>query len=146
MDQLRDESLNVGGGFPRTRGDGPADQDWATVGYQLPPHARGWTAPLRGMEGLPGASPARAGMDLGLGNNITGLDALPPHARGWTDAVAFLGSCSVASPARAGMDRVVGPLDPVTPCFPRTRGDGPSAGKDVDIDRTVSPARAGMDQ
>ena len=44
MDQLRDESLNVGGGFPRTRGDGPADQDWATVGYQLPPHARGWTS------------------------------------------------------------------------------------------------------
>ena len=163
-------------GFPRTRGDGPADRDrGAPDRERFPPHARGWTWGRSGSRRYL----VRAGMDMhesacfpsfprtrgdgpksGSGGRVP-RRMFPPHARGWT---------LERLRTHNGFPRTHGPCS--LRClsglrsFPRTRGDGPRSHRSDrrcsrfpphargwtfvpgrgPVQVAVSPARAGMDR
>ena len=145
MDPLRHPSRSTPCGFPRTRGDGPA-QDGGQPGRLLfPPHSRGWTLIKPRHEPAALVSPALAGMDRssrasGSGSSCfprtrgdgpltvpTGAipTQFPPHSRGWTRRASRRMNAARVSPALAGMDRSGRPGAFPWSRFPRTRGDGP---------------------
>ncbi len=135
-------------GFPRTGGDGPPWSSRACRKPRLPPHGRGWTGLCRYRSSCPAASPARAGMDLRIGE------------------VRVTRERAGASPARAGMDPPRRGRAGWRDGFPRTGGDGPAVADATTIDWQLpphgrgwtrgrdpparplpaSPARAGMDR
>ena len=133
-------------GFPRARGDGPANTARAATTTRLPPRSRGWTRSAYRLAESCDASPALAGMDLTPPFHAAALYGfprargdgptdqtdpryrrrLPPRSRGWTCPVGDLGQRAVASPALAGMDPQSYRSRPSSNSFPRARGDGPS--------------------
>ena len=96
---------------------------------------------------------------------VAGDAAFPPQARGWTAPIQQFPNLPPVSPAGAGMDPRSRSAPRRCGCFPRRRGDGPSAscagGRTVSFPpqargwtpderhrqhgATVSPAGAGMD-
>ena len=64
MDPACISTVTPAGGFPRTRGDGPDEDEKRWRRVRLPPHARGWTLEEEKPLDIACASPARAGMDL----------------------------------------------------------------------------------
>ncbi len=173
-------------GFPRTRGDGPDDNMGQIGPSQFSPHTRGWTALAAEKSRVLGVFPAHAGMDRGENGGENGTWGFPrtrgdgplrrpiqdhlhefsPHTRGWTGLLRRRRSPYRVFPAHAGMDRAANGYADSVCCFPRTRGDGPSAkscptpthkfsphtrGWTADIMGTrrriaVFPAHAGMDR
>ncbi len=147
MDRVVVRQRDKRGGFPRTRGDGPARRLSTRVGARFSPHARGWTGHQRARPAGVQVFPARAGMDRRYRPRRTCPASFPrtrgdgpyrlpyslahpafsPHARGWTAYVAARLAWEAVFPARAGMDRTR-PSNLITASrFPRTRGDGPSS-------------------
>ncbi len=63
MDPREVRDIPLGGGFPRTGGDGPVVGHVCYLGTWLPPHGRGWTGGREAERAGGSASPARAGMD-----------------------------------------------------------------------------------
>ena len=133
--------------FPRTRGDGPTGLMLPSGSGPFPPHSRGWTGTDRGDRASPEVSPALAGMDprssllrtpsrgfprtrgdgpvtVTVTPNAT---LFPPHSRGWTRRSDARAGREHVSPALAGMDPRPARRSAGWRCFPRTRGDGPSA-------------------
>ena len=114
----------------------------------FPPHARGWTVTVVPVSTPSVVSPARAGMDpktprlrhrrsrfprtRGDGPHPRPHSScrfsFPPHARGWTQYERQPREHPPVSPARAGMDPPRTAASGSAQSFPRTRGDGPSAG------------------
>ena len=145
MDPAGIPSRAYAGGFPRTRGDGPAPARRKNEPMWFPPHARGWTLRRAADRYRTGVSPARAGMDRGRTDRVWGATGFPrtrgdgpfidprhpqygefpPHARGWTRLARGASPPATVSPARAGMDRSAASSGGGAACFPRTRGDGP---------------------
>ena len=137
--------------FPRTRGDGPIQEQPFSHKTEFPPHARGWTRhPLRLRRGAV-VSPARAGMDPSVISTVSPSDGFPrtrgdgpalylavraqdrfsPHTRGWTPEHPAIVRDAMVSPARVGMDLRPRRVCPDGGRFPRTRGDGlePAGGR-----------------
>ena len=129
--------------FPRTRGDGPRDnqcRDKRRTGF-----------------------PAHAGMDLRQVVRTGGDDGFPrtrgdgprvlvsrtphvgvsPHTRGWTHVGQIGRWASDGFPAHAGMDPRLNTMQAELHGFPRTRGDGPAAQWLPVIDDMVSPHTRG---
>ena len=128
-----------------------------------PPHTRGWTR--QGPERLPFGlgSPAHAGMDpsssractrparlprtRGDGPHSAALRsrhaAAPPHTRGWTAPHSPSNADRTGSPAHAGMDPAGAIACRVAVWLPRTRGDGPYAGKGYDLHPMAPPHTRG---
>ena len=151
--------------LPRTRGDGPWIPAMTTRTASAPPHTRGWTWVGIGPQGPAGGSPAHAGMDLAAGRraepeyrlprtrgdgpdrrSVMALLAMaPPHTRGWTQDGRSRPDRVGGSPAHAGMDPPSLPVTSRRRWLPRTRGDGPFAGRVLGMDSAGSPAHAGMD-
>ena len=185
MDPRRRNRRSSGRGLPRTRGDGPPRGAKWERDPAAPPHARGWTLSHARDDAAGSGSPARAGMDraplrargrrrrlprtrgdgpLSVFVEGDGFEA-PPHARGWTVGRGRVHLRRAGSPARAGMDPAPLSVQSRPSRLPRTRGDGPEAGRLIDrwieapphargwtglrahlaVDARGSPARAGMD-
>ncbi len=156
------------GGFPRTRGDGPALVSPSGRSLSFSPHARGWTARWAVFCDTLGVFPARAGMDRPT-PPVTSRSRCFPRTRGDGPATTRLRVTLPEPhvfPARAGMDRLARRADPGGHGFPRTRGDGPAStgtgttarqfsphargwtalGSGSIMIAKVFPARAGMDR
>ena len=171
--------------LPRTRGDGPCSHASESRTTPAPPHSRGWTVGVGKIMGTVLGSPALAGMDPrsarsaaesprlprtrgdGPGRSCrSGRDIwAPPHSRGWTRAAEISADRIDGSPALAGMDLAPAGVDRPWRRLPRTRGDGPTRGKQggvagaapphsrgwtwlappVTVEAAGSPALAGMD-
>ena len=135
--------------FPRTRGDGPSLRMLLVADLPVPPHPRGWSLhPLVGIV-LPQGSPAPAGMvprsgaiggppsrfprTRGDGPPIHSRSrcaaSVPPHPRGWSLYPRARRRLPPGSPAPAGMVPIRSVATPPVGRFPRTRGDGPRAGR-----------------
>ena len=133
------------GGFPRTRGDGPATSSALTQARSVPPHPRGWS-PIRTIgPAVRAGSPAPAGMvphasppkrhrcrfprTRGDGPCICRSAAMslvvPPHPRGWSQTEQEIAGAGFGSPAPAGMVPIRKLETLYAHGFPRTRGDGP---------------------
>ena len=137
--------------FPRTRGDGPLASGEGSIRFSVPPHPRGWSPAAIAPEKEATGSPAPAGMVPARGRGRGADDRfprtrgdgpcetltipiscwVPPHPRGWSLTTRPRSRRSRGSPAPAGMV-------PHWQChrtgqhrFPRTRGDGPVAGRIV---------------
>ena len=135
--------------FPRERGDGPPSARTRASRSRFPPRARGWTQDCGEGEGYESVSPASAGMDRPHGGKLKKGERFPrergdgpmarsarhrfalfpPRARGWTEQAEFIPHPGLVSPASAGMDPPSGRIPAGNPCFPRERGDGPSASR-----------------
>src|SRR5690606_18872137 len=63
--------------LPRTRGDGPYEEETGEVLFASPPHARGWTLLSGYIAAECVLSPARAGMDLLMISAISPVPSLP---------------------------------------------------------------------
>ena len=129
MDLEKPCAVKKSGGFPRTRGDGPATAAEEAFYDAFPPHTRGWTARKEEGVGLADVSPAHAGMDRLDTSANQGKESFP-RTRGdgpCSGSAKRLGTRF--SPAHAGMD----PGGRLRLCagrgFPRTRGDGPPQGE-----------------
>ena len=148
MDPAAKRPIPPSARFPRRRGDGPVEKGRKDGNEKFPPQARGWTVLGPDDADRIGVSPAGAGMDppprprggrrssfprrRGDGPEILdaadGSELFPPQARGWTLPCAGREKGRQVSPAGAGMDRCGGWPGGCLDCFPRRRGDGPSAG------------------
>ena len=148
--------------LPRLRGDGPVPLHLSPPQLPAPPPTRGWTRDSGRIDAHDPGSPAYAGMDPPMENDVLELKRLPrlrgdgplqldkierdqgapPPTRGWTLLTARRGVHSGGSPAYAGMD----------PCsissrasvwrLPRLRGDGPADdGPEVRDGRAPPPTR-----
>ncbi len=119
MDRVEKGTAATAHGFPRTRGDGPARFDSASLALKVSPHSRGWTSDSQLASLRSSGFPALAGMDLRLWDGIYVLTGFPrtrgdgpqrldrvlagevvsPHSRGWTGVppVCWILPCSVPS-------------------------------------------------
>ena len=147
------------GGFPRTRGDGPAGQQPVRIFLEVPPHPRGWSPDRRSGRPRARGSPAPAGMvratpwraanppqfprTRGDGPmtryGIRSAGQVPPHPRGWS-VEGIRAQCGKGgSPAPAGMVPGARPSSCRSGWFPRTRGDGPPCDCYSPCSRRVPP-------
>ena len=163
MDRSFGPTSHASARFPRTRGDGPAPYPPGAAAPSVSPHTRGWT---RGAEAAPAGHlgfPAHAGMDpRRSGRHASGAwfprtrgdgpCARPgsaagrwvsPHTRGWTPTARCRGCAARGFPAHAGMDPSEQRWLPTTRRFPRTRGDGPKAKREIEDGVKVSPHTRG---
>ena len=130
-------------GFPRPRGDGPAQRVARRQRWRVPPPTRGWP----GVQGRQAAqawgSPAHAGMaptaspsppmpcgfprPRGDGPRhdyfTSALPWVPPPTRGWPLCAGRGGRASDGSPAHAGMAPTIGSAGVPRDGFPRPLGD-----------------------
>ena len=133
------------GGFPRPRGDGPANSARSTRRVKVSPPTRGWTAWGSRCRPSKRGFPAHAGMDppgdargalvgrfprpRGDGPTIVAYDEEPwqvsPPTRGWTPSSQQDKRAGRGFPAHAGMDPGVLRRSECSRRFPRPRGDGP---------------------
>ena len=149
--------------LPRTRGDGPGSRSRARAPPRASPHTRGWTR-SRALRGA-GAHgfPAHAGMDPGRRapagrrsglprtrgdgpvqrDSLTPLEEASPHTRGWTPGGRDLRDLRRGFPAHAGMDPPCASWPPSARRLPRTRGDGPLAGRETAEGWLASPHTRG---
>ena len=149
----------LGGRLPRTRGDGPWYGGGATTGPAASPHPRGWTPCSPRCTSAGTGFPAPAGMDRdhrwprkwprrlprtrGDGPRIrvapAGSIQASPHPRGWTPQAQHVPDIGRGFPAPAGMDPTRHGRCCMTAWLPRTRGDGPEAGRRTRVAYTASP-------
>ena len=145
MDPPAPRRAVVGAGLPRTRGDGPYQDQPRQVRQVASPHTRGWTRRSGRRLRCGGGFPAHAGMDpsriadrnvrkrlprtRGDGPRVQQSvgAALPasPHTRGWTRHRVVLSLPLAGFPAHAGMDPQRTRTGSGRSRLPRTRGDGP---------------------
>ena len=163
MDRCRSARPRTGTWLPRTRGDGPHRRGRRHRERPASPHTRGWTlAVTEQIAGVAGF-PAHAGMDPGPGRRDpqpAGLprtrgdgpfqyytapvaDAASPHTRGWTRPGVPGHVAGDGFPAHAGMDPAPVGRGPRGVRLPRTRGDGPCAGRPRPSRRPASPHTRG---
>ena len=69
-----------------------------------------------------------------------------PHTRGWSPRADANNAMARVFPAHAGMVPARNQTLEARDGFPRTRGDGPLGGADVEVTPAVFPAHAGMVQ
>jgi len=160
MDLGREGPLGTGRWLPRARGDGPHEKEGSGDFPWAPPRTRGWTGHQKLKGGKDYGSPAHAGMDLGMrqqiipdirlprargdgpGSGITKPERkkAPPRTRGWTDQDQIPLDGIVGSPAHAGMDLLAPSYRSTSNWLPRARGDGP-LDKLLPIRDVVAPPR-----
>ena len=150
-------------GFPRPRGDGPAQFQQADGVFTVPPPTRGW--PFRRVDArrCAGGSPAHAGMAParpasaspwprvprprgdGPHESVSRIQypPVPPPTRGWPAHEVTDGPHHPGSPAHAGMARGRPPRCSRPSRFPRTRGDGPRVDAAHPLARAVPPPTRG---
>ena len=162
-----DPSPHPGGGrvdgLPRTRGDGPRHHSRASCSMPASPHTRGWTLTADAAEQLAAGFPAHAGMDpapcgprgrraglprtRGDGPGAVSLGAhgrrASPHTRGWTPLEPVRPRPVEGFPAHAGMDPGSRVRAMTGSRLPRTRGDGPVAGRAAGKPGRASPHTRG---
>ncbi len=149
--------------LPRSRGDGPSRSESFISASLVAPLARGWTRQFRRVRSPHLGCPARAGMDPGLiqpsrnssrlprsrgdGPNVRPFvvreDRVAPLARGWTQRMSTRLEFGDGCPARAGMDPSDASLQGTQSGLPRSRGDGPSAGRGSPATGRVAPLARG---
>ena len=132
--------------LPRTRGDGPSDNDFVSIMTLASPHTRGWTHSLYSYSNVDPGFPAHAGMDPRWSPAAPARYWLPrtrgdgpwggqsegqptrasPHTRGWTLRPSVTSSRPPGFPAHAGMDPSAHSRGCSWRGLPRTRGDGPA--------------------
>ena len=150
-------------GFPRPRGDGPADRLGAAVHHGVSPPTRGWTTTTRRCSCGTRGFPAHAGMDRGGrrwpitwmrfprprgdGPCAPGAAGCPswvsPPTRGWTRHHEAGREGDAGFPAHAGMDPVRRHRPRPAVRFPRPRGDGPHLVDPRHLAGRVSPPTRG---
>ena len=131
--------------LPRSRGDGPYDDDFSGITLRAAPLTRGWTHRHTTRRLGRAGCPAHAGMDPGLPPARRPAAGLPrsrgdgpcrrhcrqagggaaPLTRGWTRAAGLHRLRHLGCPAHAGMDPAEDPAHEPAPRLPRSRGDGP---------------------
>ena len=129
--------------LPRTRGDGPSLNS-ARHGRHVgsPAHA-GMDPDTESAPVVAAGLPRTRGDGPALRWKSRSAGPAPPHTRGWTQPRAPDQALRGGSPAHAGMDP--GPSRPRTPStrLPRTRGDGPLATADTDLQAVAPPHTRG---
>ncbi len=149
--------------LPRSRGDGPAAYRAAYPERLAPPLTRGWTPRVAAAGAVDAGSPAHAGMDPfgrfvvarrkrlprsrgdGPASITSGqtVRVAPPLTRGWTPGPGDTGVIEVGSPAHAGMDPTAYRRASAGGGLPRSRGDGPRAGRCQSTRHTAPPLTRG---
>ena len=108
--------------FPRTRGDGPAQNNWDSNAQRFSPHTRGWSGTF----------------------TVLGRDfKFSPHTRGWSPARQSTEANPHVFPAHAGMVPILKRCFSGCSSFPRTRGDGPYGKSPEDVEKAFSPHTRG---
>ena len=124
MDPVPDGPPVIVTRFPRTRGDGPLDVQWAHGMAPFPPHTWGWTL----MRDNPGTykmvSPAHVGMDPGR-RKPCGRTGRFPRTRGDGPQQVFSGNYGEACPPHTRGWTHNGRAGPVRFRVSRAHGDGP---------------------
>ncbi len=145
--------------FPHTRGDGPVVEGAEELQRLFSPHAWGWTDRQHRPGLVVDVFPTRVGMDRGTLSRPRSPACFPhtrgdgppprasccptqsfsPHAWGWTADRPGVRQLQDVFPTRVGMDRARRWRRCKYPCFPHTRGDGPSSPSTASASLRFSP-------